>query len=93
MLEESQELPDTDRRLLEIIHSQCTRMNGIVQNILGLARQESSQTESVELVAFTRGFVHDYRESHPLETDVLRRRRRRHARRRPWSTRSTCTRC
>jgi len=47
-------------------------MNGIVQNILGLARQERSQAESVELVAFTRSFVADYAESHPLETDVLR---------------------
>jgi two-component system sensor histidine kinase PilS (NtrC family) len=71
LLEESPDLKDTDRRLLEIIHSQCTRMNGIVQNILGLARQERSQTESLELVAFSRSFVNDYRESHPLETDVL----------------------
>jgi two-component system sensor histidine kinase PilS (NtrC family) len=71
LLEESPDLKDTDRRLLEIIHSQCTRMNGIVQNILGLARQERSQTESIELVAFTRDFVRDYAESHPLETDVL----------------------
>jgi two-component system sensor histidine kinase PilS (NtrC family) len=71
LLEESTGLPEADRRLLEIIHSQCTRMNGIVQNILGLARQERSQTESVELVAFTRTFVQDYSESHPLETDVL----------------------
>jgi len=72
LLQESEALPDTDRRLLEIIHSQTTRMNGIVQNVLGLARQERSQTESVELVAFTRTFVNDYAESHPLETDVLR---------------------
>ncbi|MEO8160469.1 MAG: ATP-binding protein [Arenimonas sp.] len=72
LLDESAGLPDTDRRLLEIIHTQCTRMNGIVQNILGLARQERSQTESVELVAFTRSFVQDYVESHPLETDILK---------------------
>jgi two-component system sensor histidine kinase PilS (NtrC family) len=72
LLEESTCLEDADRRLLEIIHSQTTRMNGIVQNILGLARRERSQVESVELVAFTRAFVQDYAESHPLETDVLR---------------------
>jgi two-component system sensor histidine kinase PilS (NtrC family) len=71
LLDDSEALPETDRRLLEIIHSQITRMNGIVQNILGLARQERSQTESVELVNFCRTFVQDYRESHPLETDVL----------------------
>ena len=71
LLEESEGLTDADRRLLEIIHSQTTRMNGIVQNVLGLARQERSQVESVELVAFARSFVHEYAESHPLETDVL----------------------
>jgi two-component system sensor histidine kinase PilS (NtrC family) len=92
LLEESPVLPDTDRRLLEIIMTQCTRMNGIVQNILGLARQERSQAESVELVAFTQSFVHDYAESHPLETDVLRACTKARAWSR-WSTRSTCTRC
>jgi two-component system sensor histidine kinase PilS (NtrC family) len=71
LLEESQVLPDTDRRLLEIIHSQCQRMNGIVQNILGLARRERSQAESVELTTFTRRFVDEFRNNHPLETDVL----------------------
>jgi two-component system sensor histidine kinase PilS (NtrC family) len=71
LLEESSDLKETDRRLLEIIHAQCTRMNAIVQNILGLARRDRTQTEPVELVAFTRQFVNDYRESHPLETDVL----------------------
>ncbi|HMB56369.1 MAG TPA: ATP-binding protein [Arenimonas sp.] len=71
LLEESQALPDTDRRLLEIIHSQCQRMNGIVQNILGLARRERSQTISLELNAFIRHFAEEYRTNHPLETDVL----------------------
>jgi two-component system sensor histidine kinase PilS (NtrC family) len=71
LLEESQSLPDTDRRLLEIIHSQCQRMNGIVQNILGLARRERSQAESIELTTFTRRFVEEFRNNHPLETDVL----------------------
>jgi two-component system sensor histidine kinase PilS (NtrC family) len=71
LLDESVSLPDTDRRLLEIIHSQCQRMNGIVQNILGLARRERSQAESVELATFTRRFVEEFRNNHPLETDVL----------------------
>jgi two-component system sensor histidine kinase PilS (NtrC family) len=72
LLEESPDLAETDRRLLEIIHAQCTRMNAIVQNILGLARRDRTQAEPVELVAFTRQFVNDYRESHPLETDILK---------------------
>jgi two-component system sensor histidine kinase PilS (NtrC family) len=71
LLDESTGLPDADRRLLEIIHSQCQRMNGIVQNILGLARRERSMAESIELTTFTRRFVEEFRNNHPLETDVL----------------------
>jgi len=71
LLDESVGLPEADRRLLEIIHSQCQRMNGIVENILGLARRERSQPESIELTAFTRRFVEEYRQNHPLETDVM----------------------
>lgn len=71
LLEESPDLPDADRRLLEIIHTQCQRMNGIVQDILGLARRERSQPEALELGQFVRRFVDEYRASHPLERDIL----------------------
>lgn len=71
LLDESEGLPEADRRLLEIIHSQCHRMNAIVENILSLARRERSQPESIELTAFTRRFVEEYRQNHPLETDVM----------------------
>lgn len=71
LLEESPDLPDADRRLLEIIHTQCQRMNGIVQDILGLARRERSQPETLELGQFVRRFVDEYRNSHPLERDIL----------------------
>ncbi|MBP6626857.1 MAG: PAS domain-containing sensor histidine kinase, partial [Arenimonas sp.] len=71
LLEETTELPDADRRLLEIIHTQCQRMNGIVQDILGLARRERSQPETVDISQFGRKFVDEYRASHPLETDIL----------------------
>lgn len=71
LLEEATELPEADRRLLEIIHTQCQRMNGIVQDILGLARRERSQPETVDIGQFARRFVDEYRASHPLETDIL----------------------
>jgi two-component system, NtrC family, sensor histidine kinase PilS len=71
LLEESEDINEGDKRLLEIIHNQCMRMNGIVQNILGLARRERSQPESVDLNSFVRKFVEEYRQIHPLETDVM----------------------
>ena len=71
LLEEANELLEADRRLLEIIHTQCQRMNGIVQDILGLARRERSQPETLDIGQFARRFVDEYRASHPLETDIL----------------------
>ena len=71
LLEESREIPESDRRLLEIIYQQTQRMNGIVQNVLGLARREAARPEHVELGEFVRAFVDDYLQSHPLEGDRL----------------------
>ena len=71
LLEESREIPETDRRLLEIIYQQTRRMNGIVENVLGLARRERAQPEHVDLCEFARLFTADYRNSHPLDRDTL----------------------
>ena len=71
LLDEGEGIIAEDRRLLEIIHTQCQRMNGIVQNVLDLAKRERSQPEPIELVGWARRFVEDYRASHPLETDEL----------------------
>ena len=71
LLEESQDIPEADRRLLEIIYQQTQRMNGIVENVLGLARRERAQPEHVDLGEFVRHFVKDYRDCHPLEQDHL----------------------
>jgi two-component system sensor histidine kinase PilS (NtrC family) len=72
LLEESQDLSTADLRLLQIVRQQGQRMNGIVENVLGLARRESAKPEHVDLIAFTRRFVEDYAASHPLEHDSLR---------------------
>ncbi len=71
LLEESSDIVEADRRLLGIIYQQTRRMNGIVENVLGLARRERAQPENVELAEFTREFVADYVASHPLNDDTL----------------------
>ncbi len=71
LLEESRAIPEADRRMLEIIHQQTQRMNGIVENVLSLARRERAQPDHIELVAFARQFIDEYRSSHPLESDTL----------------------
>ena len=71
LMEESPDIPAADRRLLAIIYQQTHRMNGIVENVLSLARRERAQPENVELVEFARHFIDDYRRIHPLENDQL----------------------
>lgn len=63
LLEESDHLDSTDQRLLKIVLQQCKRTNGIVQNVLGLARRERSIPESVDLADFIPRLVQEYQET------------------------------
>jgi two-component system, NtrC family, sensor histidine kinase PilS len=71
LLEESRELPDGDRRMVQIIHQQCMRTNSIVESVLGLARRERATAEHIELVGFLRNFIQEFRQSVPDETDNI----------------------
>ena len=71
LLEESRNIDEADRRLLQIIHQQCQRTNGIVESVLGLARRERANPENLDLCAFVRRFVDDYRLTLSIETDSL----------------------
>ncbi|HST44011.1 MAG TPA: HAMP domain-containing sensor histidine kinase, partial [Luteimonas sp.] len=72
LLEESTDLNDSDRRLLQIVHQQCMRTNGIVESVLGLARRERAHPEHTDLVAFVHQFVEDYRQTMPEENGSLK---------------------
>ncbi len=61
LLQESDDIREGDRRLLQIVHQQCLRTNGIVESVLGLARRERARPEHVDLVAAAHAFVQDYR--------------------------------
>lgn len=71
LLEESRHIIDGDRRLLQIIHQQCQRTNGIVESVLGLARRERANPEHVDLNTFVRRFIDEYQQSLSIETDTL----------------------
>ena len=72
LLSESEQLPEPDHRLVEIIRSQCTRMNAIVENILQLSRRERSRPEQVDLAQWIVAFVEEFRDSQPHDLDELR---------------------
>ncbi len=72
LLEESHDLTTSDRRLLQIIHQQCLRTNGIVESVLGLARRERAKPEHLDLVSIARHFIEDYRMIVPEDNAQLR---------------------
>ncbi|WP_344758489.1 sensor histidine kinase [Luteimonas lutimaris] len=72
LLEESNNLDDSDRRLLQIVHQQCMRTNGIVESVLGLARRERAQPENIDLVIFARRFLDEYLETVPPDVDEIK---------------------
>jgi two-component system sensor histidine kinase PilS (NtrC family) len=72
LLSESEALPETDQRLVDIIRMQCTRMNAIVENILQLSRRERSRPEQIDPSKWIHAFVDEYRSVHPAGDDELR---------------------
>src|SRR4029078_271878 len=68
LLEESKELSERPPRMLQSIHQQSQRTNGIVESVLGIARRERANAEHVELVGWVRRFADDYRQMVPPES-------------------------
>jgi two-component system sensor histidine kinase PilS (NtrC family) len=71
LLQESSDIREPDQRLLQIIHSQCQRTNGIVENVLGLARRERASADNVDLAAFAQRFVDDHRQMLPPDSGSI----------------------
>jgi len=61
LLDESPTITLSDMRLTNIILDQSKRMNGIVENILQLSRQEHSRPEPVELNAFLKNLAEEFK--------------------------------
>ena len=72
LLEESKDLSDSDRRMLQIIHQQSQRTNGIVESVLGIARRERANAEHVELVGWVRRFADDFKMMLPPDSATVK---------------------
>ncbi len=72
LLAESEELTETDKRMVEIINSHCGRVNEIIENILQLSRRDRSRPESLDLNHWAVNFVEEYSASNDLGQDQLR---------------------
>lgn len=72
LLEESESIPATDRRLTGIMLAHCRRVNDIVESVLELSRQRTGDSTTVELSSWLRDFALKYARDHELGTGRLR---------------------
>jgi len=61
LLGESQDLPSSDQRLLEIINNHSKRVNQIIENILQLSRRKAAKPEQINLHQWMHQFIADYK--------------------------------
>ena len=63
LLGESDKLPASDLRLLDIINNHSKRVNQIIENILQLSRRRGAKPEQINLQQWVSTFVADYKTS------------------------------
>ena len=69
LLQESPDLGEDDKRLVDIVNNHCTRANDVVENILQLSRRERSRPEVIDVNAWAQRFVGEFLESNDVGKD------------------------
>lgn len=71
LMEESPDVSAPDKEMLVIIGQQCKRLNGIIENILGLARRQGAQPQNIELNSFVQAFVAEHLSTNPQDVNAI----------------------
>ncbi len=61
-----------DKKLTDIINAQVKRLNGVVENVLQLSRQQRGTPEAIELLPWLHKFRDEYTSSQGLEPDQIK---------------------
>ncbi|KIH81455.1 sensor histidine kinase [Pseudomonas batumici] len=62
LLQESELMPEADRRLTQIIQDQSKRLNLVIENVLQLSRRRPAQPQLLDLNDWLQAFVGEWRE-------------------------------
>lgn len=62
---------ESDRRMLEIIGSQSKRLNGIIENILALARRQTASPQTLEIGGFLEKLLEEHLSTHPDDRALI----------------------
>ena len=71
LLQESQHLQGTDRRMTEIINGNTSRLNQVIENILSLSRQRVVKPERIRLDIWLSKLCKELGNSHQLQPDQM----------------------
>lgn len=71
LLAESDTLDAADRRLVQIIHDQAKRMNGVIANVLGIYRREPPAPELIPLGPWLRSYLEELRRQQGMTADAV----------------------
>ena len=71
LLAESPQVEGQDRRLTEIISEHAKRMERIVENIMQLSRRDNTRAEELDIVAWLKDFLDEFRDRHGLDAQAL----------------------
>ncbi len=70
LLEESTNLDNQDKRLLEIITKQADRMNGVVKNVLQLSRRKDSEIVLFRIKPWLQDFIHHFTSNKEVDITI-----------------------
>lgn len=65
LLQESEELPSSDRRLAQIIQDHSRRMNLVIENVLQLSRRRQAEPQLLDLKYWLHRFASEFRQNLP----------------------------
>ncbi len=71
LLREAPGLVDADQRLIEIIRDNCQRMNAIIEDVLGLSRQQPTAIETLALEAWLQEFCDEVVANHGVGKEKI----------------------
>ncbi|HEY4127804.1 MAG TPA: HAMP domain-containing sensor histidine kinase [Gammaproteobacteria bacterium] len=71
LLAESPQIDQGDKRLIEIIGEHSERMERIVENILQLSRRDATRAEDLDVTAWLKDFIAEFRDRHELSTEAV----------------------
>jgi two-component system, NtrC family, sensor histidine kinase PilS len=70
LLSESQSLEKGDRRLTDIMHTHCKRLNGVIENVLEVSRRRSPAPIRLNLKGWLDQFVTEFKQAGMDDADI-----------------------